>query len=217
MPTSSLPVTVDSVVTQTASSFVIQWTQIGQNGAGPRRTVERVDLLDARFTSYGWEDNDYCRRVRMDGLQIGIFDAKLRRLAIRVCYVEPYLGRRASVFAFRGGQPLFRSSRNRYSSSPIHAFLPHRAAAALRAISWACCFSCRGIEGIGYEFGWDRACEGETFTRFLAHTPLPTFRISPLPRRLRASLRRAAFQLNLKAVAHRNRATLEPWKEPNRM
>jgi len=28
--------------------------------------------LDERFTAYGWEDNDFCRRVRKCGLRIGI-------------------------------------------------------------------------------------------------------------------------------------------------
>jgi GT2 family glycosyltransferase len=40
----------------------------------PRRTLDRVGLLDERFTAYGWEDNDYCRRTREAGLEIGIFD-----------------------------------------------------------------------------------------------------------------------------------------------
>ncbi|HEV2169932.1 MAG TPA: hypothetical protein VGR40_03235, partial [Candidatus Binatus sp.] len=32
-------------------------------------------LLDERFANcYGWEDNDYCRRVRESGLKLGIFD-----------------------------------------------------------------------------------------------------------------------------------------------
>jgi GT2 family glycosyltransferase len=45
----------------------------------PRRTIDAVGLLDERFTAYGWEDNDYCRRVREAGLKIGIFDG---------CYVD---------------------------------------------------------------------------------------------------------------------------------
>jgi len=45
----------------------------------PRRTIQAVGLLDETFTAYGWEDNDYCRRVRNAGLKIGIFDG---------CYVD---------------------------------------------------------------------------------------------------------------------------------
>lgn len=45
----------------------------------PRRTIESVGLLDERFVAYGWEDNDYCRRVRDAGLKIGIHDG---------CYVD---------------------------------------------------------------------------------------------------------------------------------
>lgn len=40
----------------------------------PRRTLDRIGLLDERFSAYGWEDNDYCRRVQEAGLEIGIFD-----------------------------------------------------------------------------------------------------------------------------------------------
>lgn len=40
----------------------------------PRATIERIGLLDERFSGYGWEDNDYCRRVREAGLKLGIFD-----------------------------------------------------------------------------------------------------------------------------------------------
>jgi hypothetical protein len=40
----------------------------------PRRTFERIGLLDERFTSYGWEDNDFCRRVQNAGLKLGIHD-----------------------------------------------------------------------------------------------------------------------------------------------
>lgn len=40
----------------------------------PRRTIDAVGLLDPRFTSYGWEDTDYSRRVREAGLKLGIFD-----------------------------------------------------------------------------------------------------------------------------------------------
>lgn len=40
----------------------------------PRTTIERVGLLDERFTGYGFEDDDYCLRVRQAGLKIGIFD-----------------------------------------------------------------------------------------------------------------------------------------------
>lgn len=45
----------------------------------PYRTIEAVGHLDERFTAYGWEDNDYCRRVRNAGLKVGIFDG---------CYVD---------------------------------------------------------------------------------------------------------------------------------
>jgi GT2 family glycosyltransferase len=40
----------------------------------PRRTIETVGMLDEIFTDYGWEDSDYCLRVRNAGLKIGISD-----------------------------------------------------------------------------------------------------------------------------------------------
>jgi len=40
----------------------------------PRVVIDKVGLLDERYTAYGWDDNDYCRRVREHGLKIGIFD-----------------------------------------------------------------------------------------------------------------------------------------------
>jgi GT2 family glycosyltransferase len=38
----------------------------------PRWVIERVGLLDGRFTAYGCEDCDYCKRVLDAGLKLGI-------------------------------------------------------------------------------------------------------------------------------------------------
>lgn len=40
----------------------------------PRRTIDAVGLLDERFVGYGYDDDDYCLRVRRAGLKIGIHD-----------------------------------------------------------------------------------------------------------------------------------------------
>jgi len=40
----------------------------------PRRTIDVVGLLDERFVGYGFDDDDYCLRVRQAGLKIGVFD-----------------------------------------------------------------------------------------------------------------------------------------------
>lgn len=40
----------------------------------PRRTIDLVGMLDERFVGYGFEDDDYCYRVRQAGLKIGIHD-----------------------------------------------------------------------------------------------------------------------------------------------
>lgn len=37
--------------------------------------LKRAGSLDERFTAYGWEDNDFCRRVRECGLRIGISES----------------------------------------------------------------------------------------------------------------------------------------------
>ncbi len=56
----------------------------------PRATIEKIGLLDERFTAYGWEDNDYCRRVNNANLMIGICDG---------CYVDHL----KLTSTFRGG------------------------------------------------------------------------------------------------------------------
>jgi GT2 family glycosyltransferase len=40
----------------------------------PRRTIDRVGLLDEEFVGYGFDDDSYCLRVRRAGLKIGIYD-----------------------------------------------------------------------------------------------------------------------------------------------
>lgn len=45
----------------------------------PKRTQEIVGLLDERFIHYGFDDDDYCLRVRLSNLKIGVFDG---------CYID---------------------------------------------------------------------------------------------------------------------------------
>jgi GT2 family glycosyltransferase len=40
----------------------------------PRLAIGIVGLLDQRFTAYGFEDDDYCLRIRQAGLKLGVFD-----------------------------------------------------------------------------------------------------------------------------------------------
>jgi GT2 family glycosyltransferase len=40
----------------------------------PRRTIDLVGELDERFTGYGYDDDDYCVRVRRAGLKLAIAD-----------------------------------------------------------------------------------------------------------------------------------------------
>lgn len=40
----------------------------------PRATINAVGLLDERFTAYGFDDNDYCKRTLDAGLKLGIYD-----------------------------------------------------------------------------------------------------------------------------------------------
>ena len=44
-----------------------------------KAAIEAVGELDERFVAYGWEDNDYCRRIRAAGFRLGIDDR---------CYVD---------------------------------------------------------------------------------------------------------------------------------
>lgn len=39
-----------------------------------REVIDRVGLLDERFVDYGWDDKDYCLRVRMAGYRIVLTD-----------------------------------------------------------------------------------------------------------------------------------------------
>lgn len=58
----------------------------------PRRTIEKVGLLDEDFTSYACQDDDYSLRVRRDGMKLGILDS---------CYVDH--GSLVSTFRGPGG------------------------------------------------------------------------------------------------------------------
>ena len=41
----------------------------------PKSTQDKVGLLDERFVQYGYEDDDYCRRVCAAGMAIHLFEA----------------------------------------------------------------------------------------------------------------------------------------------
>jgi GT2 family glycosyltransferase len=62
----------------------------------PRAVLDRLGLLDERFVGYGFEDNDYCERVRAAGLQLGIWDG---------CVVD-HSGELPSTFRTRPDLPL---------------------------------------------------------------------------------------------------------------
>jgi GT2 family glycosyltransferase len=40
----------------------------------PRATIDRIGFLDERFVGYGFEDDDYCKRIRDAGMKIAITD-----------------------------------------------------------------------------------------------------------------------------------------------
>ncbi len=42
-----------------------------------REVLDLLGWLDERFTGYGYEDDDFCRRVREAGLEIGVFEIAL--------------------------------------------------------------------------------------------------------------------------------------------
>jgi GT2 family glycosyltransferase len=41
----------------------------------PRRTLDQIGPLDERFAGYGYDDNDYCRRIVEAGGKLGVSDA----------------------------------------------------------------------------------------------------------------------------------------------
>lgn len=52
-----------------------------------RSTIQQIGELDERFLGYGYEDNDYCRRVLDAKLTLGVYDA---------CIVEHTMGKTSS-------------------------------------------------------------------------------------------------------------------------
>lgn len=70
----------------------------------PRSTIDRVGLLDERYTGYGLDDDDYGFRVRAAGLKIGVHDG---------CYVDhgslnsSYRGPAGAGGDFRGNMRIF--------------------------------------------------------------------------------------------------------------
>lgn len=69
----------------------------------PRETINGVGFLDERFDGYGWEDNDYLRRVRSAGMKVGVLDA---------CYVDH--GKLTSTFRGPGKCPDTRRAYKHY-------------------------------------------------------------------------------------------------------
>lgn len=39
-----------------------------------RQVIDEVGMLDQRFVGYGYDDDDYCERVRQTGYDLGVFD-----------------------------------------------------------------------------------------------------------------------------------------------
>lgn len=83
----------------------------------PRETLDRVGPLDQRFVGYGFEDNDYCDRIRAAGLRLAIHDG---------CIVD-HSGHLPSTFRTRADFPalsarnhqLYREKRTAMSIEPL--------------------------------------------------------------------------------------------------
>lgn len=41
----------------------------------PKVTLDQIGLLDERFVGYGFDDNDYCARIKAAGLELGIWES----------------------------------------------------------------------------------------------------------------------------------------------
>ena len=73
----------------------------------PWTVYQRVGPLDERFTGYGFDDNDYCERVKAAGYRLGIWDG---------CVVD-HSGRLPSTYRTRRDLPeLFHANRLRYQA-----------------------------------------------------------------------------------------------------
>lgn len=78
----------------------------------PRWTWEKIGPLDERFTGYGYEDNDYCDRVRAAGHEVGVWSGTV------VLHPAP-----GSVSTFRSGDwlPLYEQNRKIYEEKQAAA------------------------------------------------------------------------------------------------
>jgi len=57
-------------------------------------TLHKVGLLDETFDAYGYEDMDLCRRTRMAGLKVGIFDGCfVDHLSLKSTFANSEFGR----------------------------------------------------------------------------------------------------------------------------
>lgn len=79
----------------------------------PRAALDTVGYLDERFTAYGFEDDDFCYRVRRAGLKIGIHDG---------CFVDhaslrsTFRGDPLTSAKLDGGRAIFE---NKWGSYPL--------------------------------------------------------------------------------------------------
>jgi len=97
----------------------------------PRRTIDSVGLLCEEFVGYGFEDDDYCARVRKAGLKIGIFEG---------CFVDhsrlksTFRGERYPVAGFRHNEQIYQrkvasgeyNQANNISYPPLSVYDPRR-------------------------------------------------------------------------------------------
>lgn len=71
----------------------------------PRRTIDKIGLLDERYVGYGMDDDDYCFSIRNAGLEIAVHDG---------CFVDhkklksTFRGEHGSGGDYRGNMEIFK-------------------------------------------------------------------------------------------------------------
>jgi GT2 family glycosyltransferase len=81
----------------------------------PRSVINRIGLLDERFTTYGGEDVDYCHSARVNGIPLAVYDG---------CVVDhgnilPSTFRRFSVPDIEPGLKILRDKWERIRNTPL--------------------------------------------------------------------------------------------------
>jgi GT2 family glycosyltransferase len=163
----------------------------------PWSTFQEIGPLDERFTGYGYDDDDYCLRVRRAGLQLGIWDG---------CIVD-HSGELSSTYRtqadlhtkFRQNQQRFQAKWQTHrsdllASQPGNGHQPQSIPSGLR-LNLGCCesyiegfincdiFPPTELEPINFQQRWPWVDHSVAFVRawdFIEHLPDKLFTMNEL-------------------------------------